>query len=215
MQRYIYGARNGIHIIDLTKTDEMLQDALKFAEQVTANGGKLLFVGTKRQAKGIIKNAAVEAGQPFVVERWLGGMLTNWRTISSQIKRLKKLEAQKESGELEANYVKKEVGVLTEEMDKLNHIFGGIKDMNGMPGALFVVDVPREKIAVAEARKAGIPVIAIVDTNADPDLIDYPIPANDDAIKTVTVITQAMAEVAAKGAKSYSLSHKDDEEQEG
>ncbi len=216
MQKYIYGVRGGIHIIDLTQTDEKLAEALEFAESVTTAGGAILFVSTKRQAKNVVRAAAVEAGQPYVVERWLGGMLTNWRTITAQIKRLKKLEQQKESGELAANYNKKEQGVLTEEMDKLNHIFGGIKDMNGMPGAMFVVDAPREKIAIAEARKAGIPVIAIADTNADPDMIDYPIPANDDAIKAITVITGAIAEVAAKGAKAYKASHKEsDEPQEG
>jgi small subunit ribosomal protein S2 len=214
MQKYIYGARGGIHIIDLTKTDEALAEALNFAESVTAAGRSILFVATKRQAKNVVRAAAVEAGQPYVVERWLGGMLTNWRTIQQQIKRLKKLEGQKESGELAANYNKKEQGVLTEELNKLNHIFGGIKDMDGMPGALFVIDAPREKIAIAEARKAGIPVIALADTNSDPDLMDYPIPANDDAIKTITVITQAIAEQAAKGAKSYKASHKEETEGE-
>lgn len=216
MGKYIYGVRGGIHIIDLTKTDPALAEALKFAGQVGASGRSVLFVATKRQAKNVVRAAAVEAGQPYVVERWLGGMMTNWRTVQQQIKRLKKLESQKESGELAANYNKKEQGVLTEELNKLNHIFGGIKDMDGMPGAIFVIDAPREHIAIAEARKSGIPVIALADTNADPDLIDYPIPANDDAIKTITIITKAIAEQVAAGAKTYKASHKDEEvEKEG
>lgn len=199
MGRFIYGARNGIHIIDLTKTADHLKEAQTFIKNIASAGGSVLFVGTKRQGKSIVKAEAEAAGMPYVTERWLGGMLTNFRTIRLQISRLKKLEAQKESGEMSANYNKKEQLVLEEEMAKLNHIFGGIKDMDQLPAALFVVDVPKEDIAVAEAIKLGIPVVAITDTNADPDLIDYAIPANDDAIKTIKTISHAIAEVAAEG----------------
>lgn len=214
MDRYIFGARNGIHIIDLTKTSDALQAAVDFVEKTTKNGGTVLFVGTKRQAKAIVKEEAVNAGQPYVTERWLGGMLTNFRTITEQIKRLKKLEGQKESGELAANYNKKEQGVLQEEMDKLNHIFGGIKDMERQPAAMFVVDTPREKIAILEAIKLGIPVIGLADSNSDPDQLDYPIPANDDAIKSVRVITHAIAEAAAKGKSAHKATVKDEVEDE-
>lgn len=203
MQQYIFGARNGVHIIDLTKTAELLADAADFARQVTTNGGSILFVATKRQAKGIVTAAAQDAGMPFVTERWLGGMLTNFRTIGSQIKRLKKLEAQTESGELAQNYNKKEQGVIAEEIIKLNHVFSGIKDMNELPAAMFVVDAPREHIAIAEAIKLGIPVIAIADSNADPDLIDYPIPANDDAIKAIKLITETIAAAAKEGQTKH------------
>jgi small subunit ribosomal protein S2 len=215
MNRFIYGARNGIHIIDLTKTADRLKEAQDFIKNVTSSGGSVLFVGTKRQAKAIVKAEAEGAGMPYVIERWLGGMLTNFRTIRSQINRLKKLESQKESGELEANYNKKEQLVYEEEMAKLNHIFGGIKDMDHLPAALFVVDVPKEKIAVSEAAKLGIPVVAITDTNADPDIVDYAIPANDDAIKAIKTITHAIAEAAAEGksaaGKSESANQKEEE----
>jgi small subunit ribosomal protein S2 len=202
MDRYIYGARNGVHIIDLTKTAPALEAACKFAEDVAKRGGKILFVGTKRQAKAVIRQEATRVGQPYVSERWLGGMLTNFRTIRAQVNRLKKLEGQLESGELAANYNKKELLGLTQEINKLNFIFGGIKDMEQLPAALFVTDAPREAIALAEAAKLGIPVIAIADSNADPDMIDYPIPANDDAIKSITVIATAIADAAKAGESS-------------
>ncbi len=200
MGQYIYGARGGVHIIDLTKTSAKLDEALKFVESVTSKGGEILFASTKRQAKEIVKAAAIESGQPYVVERWLGGMLTNHRTINNQIARLKKLETQLENGEIAARFNKKETSVLTEEARKLEHVFGGIKHMKGLPAAIFVVDVPREEIAVAEARVLGIPVVAITDTNANPDGVSYVIPANDDAIKTIKVITGAIAAAAARGA---------------
>jgi small subunit ribosomal protein S2 len=201
MGRFIYGARGGVHIIDLTKTSTALEDALRFVTQTTQNGGKVLFVGTKRQGKMLVKAAALSADQPYVVERWLGGMLTNHRTITAQVNRLKKLENQLESGEIATRFNKKETADLTAECEKLEHIFGGIKHLDGLPAAVFVVDVPREMIAVAEARKLGIPVIAVVDTNADPDLIDYVIPANDDAIKTIKIISEAVAAAAREGAQ--------------
>ena len=211
MKQYIFGARGGIHIIDLTQTAVMLEEAVKYAESVSSAGGAILFVGTKRQAQAIIKNAALDADMPYVTERWLGGMLTNFRTIRAQINRLKKLEAQSESGELAANYNKKEQGVMTDEMNKLESIFGGIKHMDSLPAALFVVDAPHEHIAIAEAKKLGIPVIAMADSNADPDLIDYPIPSNDDALRSVTIITNAIAEAAKAGKSSHKAKTKEDE----
>ena len=209
MKQYIYGARGGVHIIDLTKTGALLKEATDFARQTAANGGKVLFVGTKRQAAPVVREEAVAAGMPFVTERWLGGMLTNFRTIRAQVQRLKKLEVGLESGDFASKYNKKEVLDFTNEAAGLNRIFGGIKDMDGLPGAVFVVDAPKESIAVAEARKLNIPVIAIADTNSDPDLIDYPIPANDDAIKAVRVITRQIARAAAEGAKVYSSKAKE------
>jgi small subunit ribosomal protein S2 len=201
MKQYIYGARGGVHIIDLTRTGKLLKEATDFARETASRGGKVLFVGTKRQAAAAVREEAEAAGMPFVTERWLGGMLTNFRTIKSQNNRLKKLEAGLESGDFASKYNKKEVLDFTNEAAALNRIFGGIKNMDGLPAAVFVVDAPKEGIALAEARKLNIPVIAIADTNADPDQIDYPIPANDDAIKAVRVITRAIAQAAAEGAK--------------
>ncbi|HUC87236.1 MAG TPA: 30S ribosomal protein S2 [Candidatus Saccharimonadales bacterium] len=200
MDKFIFGVRGGVHIIDLTKTVNYLQDATKFTREVAEQGGKVLFVGTKRQAIAIVKDEATTAGQPYVTERWLGGMLTNFRTIQSRVKRLKQLQAGLDSGEYEGKYNKKEILDFTNERDHLARIFGGIQDMNELPKAVFVVDVVRDNIAVAEARNLNIPVIGIVDTNANPDDIDYPIPANDDAIKSIRVITHAIAEEAAAGA---------------
>ncbi|HSH31046.1 MAG TPA: 30S ribosomal protein S2 [Candidatus Saccharimonadales bacterium] len=203
MRQFIYGARGGVHIIDLTQTAPHLKSAAQFARGLAAEGGSILFVCTKRQGKSIVKQAAIDAGMPYVTERWLGGMLTNWRTIQTQINRLKRLEAQAESGEMAQNYNKKEVGVLMAEVAKLNHVFGGIKDLDGPAAAMYVVDAPKEHTAVLEAKKLGIPVIAIADSNADPDVMDYPIPANDDAIKSIKVITQVIAEAAAAGRAEY------------
>jgi small subunit ribosomal protein S2 len=211
MQQYIYGARGGVHIIDLTKTGVLLKEATDFARQIGAGGGKVLLVGTKRQAAPVVREEAEAAGMPFVTERWLGGMLTNFRTIRLQVQRLKKLEAGLESGDFAGKYNKKEVLDFTNEAAALNRVFGGIKNMDGLPGAVFVVDAPKETIAVAEARKLGLPVIAIADTNSDPDLIDYPIPANDDAIKTVRVITHQIAQAAAEGLKLYASKAKEAE----
>lgn len=213
MKKYIFGVRGGIHIIDLVQTGALLEDALKFVTKVTSEGGDILFVATKRQAKNVVKDAAIAADMPYVTERWLGGMLTNWNTISKRISRLKMLEEQKASGEMEANYNKKEVGVFTEEIAKLNHVFGGVKDMGSMPAALFVVDAPHENTAILEARRLNIPVIAFADTNANPDLIDYVIPANDDAIKSVTIITKMIADAASAGKTKYAAKHKEEAEE--
>jgi small subunit ribosomal protein S2 len=203
MKPYIYGVRGGIHILDLTQTAVLLKEAIEFVKQTSENGGKVLIVGTKRQAIPVVKEIAEATGMPYVTERWLGGMLTNFRTIRLQVQRLKKLEAGMESGDFASKYNKKELLDYSNEIAALNRVFGGIKHMDGLPAAVFIVDVPKESIAVAEARKLGLPVIAIVDSNANPDLVDYKIPANDDAIKAVRLITQAVAQAAADGAKVY------------
>jgi len=214
MKPYIYGARGGIHIIDLTKTAPLLEEATKFARDTAAKGGKVLLVSTKRQAAPIIKEEAEAAGMPYVTTRWLGGMLTNFRTIRLQINRLKKLEAGLSSGEFEGKYNKKEILDFTNEAAALNRVFGGIKHLDGVPAAIFVVDAPKEDIAIAEARKLNIPVIGFADTNTNPDLLDYPIPANDDAIKAVKIITHQIAQAAAEGAKVYETKARDAEKQE-
>jgi small subunit ribosomal protein S2 len=203
MRQYIFGVRGGVHIIDLTKTINYLNDAKKFAQSVTEDGGKILFVGTKRQATAIVRDEAQNAHMPYVSERWLGGMLTNFRTIQTRVKRLKDLAKGLESGDFASKYNKKEVLDLQNEHDNLKRIFGGIEDMAELPKALFVVDVVRDDIAISEARNLGLPVIAICDTNANPELVDYPIPANDDAIKSLRVITHQIAEAAQAGAATF------------
>jgi small subunit ribosomal protein S2 len=199
MAPYIHSKRAGTHIIDLTKTVDSLEKALAFLTQTTASGKQVLFVGTKRQAKDIVKAAAEEAKMPYVTERWLGGMLTNGHTINARIKRLKTLETRMASGELAKRYNKLEVQRFQEEIDGLNQRYGGIKDLNGLPGALFVVDMVADENAVKEAIRLDIPIVAIVDTNADPTYISYPIPANDDAIKSLLLITQYAKEAVAEG----------------
>jgi len=189
MAPYIHSKRAGNHIIDLTKTVEGLEAALSFIEEIVSEGKQVLLVGTKRQAHDIIKKMADETGQPFVVERWLGGMLTNKNTIGGRIKHVKDLEARMESGQLASKYSKLEVQRYQEEIDQMNHIYGGIKNMAAKPGAVYVTDVNHNKNAVLEARRLGVKVVAIVDSNADPTMIDYPIPANDDAIKTIQLIS--------------------------
>ncbi len=205
MGPFLYGARGGVHIIDLTKTLPALQEAIKFVEKLTAEGGAIMFVGTKRQAGAIVAQAAEDAGMPYVTERWLGGMLTNYRTIQAQVKRLIKLEEQVSSGEVAAKFNKKEGLDIQNEINKLERIFKGVKKMDKLPEALFVVDVPREIIAVKEAQKLGIPIVGIADSNTDPDLLDYAIPANDDAIKSITVITGAISKAAKNGAAKYEV----------
>lgn len=189
MAPYIHSKRAGSHIIDLTQTVAGLEEALAFVSKTAAAGKQVLFVGTKRQAKDIVKKAAEDTDMPFVVERWVGGMLTNTTTMNGRIKHLKDLEAKMASGAFEAKYNKLEIQRFQEEIDAMNHQYGGVKHMANRPGALFVVDVINEANAIREARKLNIPVIAIVDTNADPSLVDYVIPANDDAIKSVELIT--------------------------
>ena len=193
MKRFIFAERNGIHIIDLQKTLKSLQEAQRAVREVTLNGDRVLFVCTKRQLRPIVEADAARCGGFFVTERWLGGMLTNFTTIRKQIRRLKELERGLEEGAYEF-YTKKEQLMLSRERDKLVKYLGGVKDMGRLPGALFVVDAKKEMIGVKEANKLGIPVIAITDTNADPEVIDYPIPGNDDAIRSVSVITNAIAD---------------------
>jgi small subunit ribosomal protein S2 len=206
MAQYIHSKRDGTHIIDLTKTVEGLEEALDFLSETAGKGKQVLLVGTKRQAADIIKKLAEETGQPYVTERWLGGMLTNWNTISGRIKHLKDLETRMGTGELANKYNKLEVQRFQEEINELNRLYGGIKDMNSRPGAVFVVDVITEANAVREANKIGIPIVALVDTNADPSLVQYPIPANDDAIKTIQLMAdyvgQSIASGKAKQAKA-------------
>lgn len=200
MAPYIHSKRGGSHIIDLVRTVEKLEEALGFIEKTAAEGKQILMVGTKRQAQDIVRKAAEEAGMPYVVERWIGGMLTNGNTINGRIKHLKDLEVKMASGALEAKYNKLEVQHFQEEIDQMNLNYGGIKHMANRPGAVFIVDVPNETNAVKEAKKLNIPIVAIVDSNADPSPIDYPIPANDDAIKSVQLITDYVAAAISAGA---------------
>lgn len=203
MAQYIHSKRGGTHIIDLTKTVAELEKALAFLEQTAGEGKQVLFVGTKRQAHDIIKSAAEATNMPFVVERWLGGMLTNRNTIGGRIKHLKDLEEKMENGTLAARYSKLEVQRFQEEIEDMNHIYGGVKDLAAKPGAVFVVDIVHDVNAVREAKKLGVPVVGLVDTNADPTLIDYPIPANDDAIGTIQLITDYIQSAIESGKAAH------------
>ena len=198
MAPYIFTQRNGIYIIDLQKTIKMLDDAYNFMKAVAQDGGVFLFVGTKKQAQDSIAEEATRAGQYYVNQRWLGGTLTNWSTMQSRIKRLKQLKQMSEDGTFDV-LPKKEVALLTKEMDKLEKFFGGIEDMPRIPDVLLVVDPKKEKIAVHEANILGIPVVAMVDTNTDPDPIDVVIPSNDDAIRAIRLIAGAMADAVVEG----------------
>ena len=204
MKRDIFTERNGIYIIDLQKTVKLVDDAYNYMHEVAENGGIALFVGTKKQAQDAVKDEAIRSGQYYVNHRWLGGTLTNWDTIQTRIKRLKKIKEMQEDGTFEV-LPKKEVIGLRHEMDKLEKYLGGIKDMPKMPGALFVVDPKKEKIAIAEAKKLGIPVVATVDTNCDPDEGDFPIPANDDAIRAVKLLAGKMADAVLEGRQGESF----------
>ncbi len=198
MAPFIFGARNKIHIINLEHTVPALNDALAFANRLAAQKNKVLFVGTKRAAAPIIAEHAARAGMPYVNHRWLGGMLTNWKTIRQSIKRLKDLEVQATDGTL-AKLTKREALEATREMEKLEKSLGGIKDMGGLPDAMFVIDVDHEATAIAEARKLGIPVIGVVDTNSNPTGVDYVIPGNDDAIRAIQLYVGAMADAIIEG----------------
>ncbi|OYW45155.1 MAG: 30S ribosomal protein S2 [Sphingomonadales bacterium 32-68-7] len=197
MKPYIFGARNGVHIIDLSQSVPLFARALEFVAGTVRSGGKVLFVGTKRQAQEPIAQAARSCGQYFVNHRWLGGMLTNWKTISQSIKRLKTLEEQL-SGDT-AGLTKKEVLQLTRELDKLRMSLGGIRDMGGIPDVMFVIDANKEELAIKEANVLGIPVVAILDTNVDPNGIAFPIPGNDDASRAVRLYCEAIAQAATTG----------------
>ena len=198
MAAYIYTERNGIYIIDLQKTVKKLEEAYNFVRDLAQSGETLLFVGTKKQAQEAIKEEATRCGGYYVNARWLGGMLTNFKTIRQRIQRLEQLRKMQEDGTFD-RLPKKEVGKLELEIEKLEKYLGGIKTMNKLPGALFIVDPRKERIAVAEAKKLGIPIVAIVDTNCDPDEIDYVIPGNDDAIRAVRLIAGAMANAIIEG----------------
>ena len=197
MKPYIFGARNGVHIIDLSQTVPLFARALDFVQATVRAGGKVLFVGTKRQAQEPIAQAARACGQHFVNHRWLGGMLTNWKTISQSIKRLKSLDEQL-SGEI-TGLTKKEILQLTRERDKLELSLGGIRDMGGIPDVMFVIDANKEELAIKEANVLGIPVVAILDSNVDPNGISFPIPGNDDASRAVRLYCDAVAEAATTG----------------
>jgi small subunit ribosomal protein S2 len=198
MKRYIFGSRNGIYIIDLQQTLSKFREAYEFIRNTTARGDKVLFVGTKKQAQDIVASEAMRSQQFYVNQRWLGGMLTNFTTIKKSLDRLHEFEHMQDAG-LWENLPKKEVLQLQKKIDKLDKLLGGIKSMEARPGAVFIIDCKKEKIAISEAKKLGIPIVAIVDTNCDPDDIDYVIPGNDDAIRTIRLVTSKLADAAIEG----------------
>jgi small subunit ribosomal protein S2 len=202
MKRYIFGQRSGIYIIDLEKTAECLNRARDFARDTAAKGGRFLFVGTKKQAQIIIEEEAKRAEIFYMKNRWLGGLLTNFQTVKKSIARLKAIEQMAQEGVWE-NLKKKEIARLTKEKEKLARDLDGIRDMGVLPGVVFIVDPAREEIAVREARKLNIPIIAVIDTNCDPDLIDYPIPGNDDALKSIRFLTSLISDSVIEGRKEY------------
>ncbi len=217
MAEYIHSKKAGNHIIDLTKTVVMLDQALDFLAETSQSGKQILFVGTKKQAKDTLRQLAEDTNMPYVTERWLGGTLTNWQTISARVKHLKDLEAKMESGQLNAKYNKLELQRFQDEINDMNITFGGVKNLNGKPGAIVVVDMVHEANAIKEARKINIPIVAIADTNADPTLANYPIPANDDAIKTIQVIAEYIKQAINDGKtkqKDVKLDKQEVEEEE-
>ncbi len=203
MSPYIFGTRAGVHILDLQQTAPMLKKALTFVKDVASNGGRVLFVGTKRQASDIVAEAAQRCGQYFVNHRWLGGMITNWKTVSQSIRRLKEMDKTLEEGV--KGLTKKELLNFQRKRDKLNLFLGGIRDLGGKPDAVFVMDTVKEQTAVLEARKAGIPVIGLCDSNADPDLIDYVIPGNDDARRSIELFANLMAGAVLEGIEKQMM----------
>ncbi len=209
MAKYIYTKQAGNHIIDLTKTVEASEKALGFLTEVVASGKTILLVSTKRQAREKIQEIAKQTGMPYVTQRWLGGMLTNQTTVGARIRHLKDLESKMSSGELAAKYSKLEVQKFQEEIDDMNSLYGGIKDMVSKPGAVFVVDIITDLIAVKEARKLGVPVVALVDTNSDPGLVNWPIPANDDATKTINLMLDYVMEAIEAGKSKMKKSNSD------
>ncbi len=204
MAEYIFQARNGIHIIDLQKTSKKLDEAYAFIKEQAEEGKTVLFVGTKKQAQECMKEAALKCGMFYIDQRWLGGMLTNFGTIQKRIQRLKDLEAMAEDGTFDI-LPKKEVILLKKEMEKLERNLGGIKDMDKLPGVIFLVDPKKERIAILEAKKLGIPVVGLVDTNCNPEELDYPIPGNDDAIRAVKLIADVMANAVIEGKQGESF----------
>ncbi|MFO7265443.1 MAG: 30S ribosomal protein S2 [Limnochordales bacterium] len=210
MAPYIFTERNGIYIIDLQKTVRKIEEAYKFVKELAASGGTVLFVGTKKQAQAAIREEAERCGMYYVNERWLGGMLTNFETIKSRIRRLKELEQMEADGSFDV-LPKKEVMQLRNEREKLQRYLGGIREMKRLPDAVFIVDPRKERIAVHEARKLGIPIVAIVDTNCDPDEIDYVIPGNDDAIRAVRLLTSKIADAIIEGREGRELPVEEEE----
>ncbi|EPZ46197.1 MULTISPECIES: 30S ribosomal protein S2 [Alicyclobacillus] len=208
MARYIFTERNGIYIIDLQKTVRKVEEAYNFVRELAASGESILFVGTKKQAQEAVREEAERSGMFYVNQRWLGGTLTNFNTIQKRIRRLQQLERMQEDGTFDV-LPKKEVILLKKEMERLEKFLGGIKGMTKMPGAMFIIDPRKERIAVAEAHKLGIPIVAIVDTNCDPDEIDYVIPGNDDAIRAVRLLTGKMADAVLEGAQGQSESEEE------
>ena len=204
MAEYIFQARNGIHIIDLQKTSKKLDEAYSFIKEQAEEGKTVLFVGTKKQAQDCVKEAAEKSGMFYINQRWLGGMLTNFETIRARVERLKELERMQEDGTFEV-LPKKEVIILKKEMEKLERNLGGIKDMEELPGVMFIVDPKKERIGILEARKLNIPVVGLIDTNCNPEDVDYPIPGNDDAIRAVKLITDVMANAVIEGRQGESL----------
>jgi len=202
MKRYIFGQRNGIHIVDLQHSLREFRKAAEFVTETAANGGKILFVGTKRQAQDPIREAAEKVGMPFVTERWIGGTLTNFKTIVTRVQRLKELERLETDRRYE-NLTKKEKLLLAKERDKLQVMLAGIRDMSRLPAALFVVDIKREKNCIAEAQKLHLPVVALVDTNCDPDEVDFPIPSNDDAVRAIQLFAGKLGECVQDGAAAW------------
>ena len=203
MKRFIFTDRNGIYIIDLQQTLTYIDKAYEFVKETVAHGGSVMFVGTKKQAQESIAEEATRVGMPYVNQRWLGGMLTNFSTVHKRLQRMKELESMEQTGGFEGR-TKKEILMLTREKNKLERSLGGIRDMNKVPSAIWVVDTNKEHLAVAEARKLNIPIIAILDTNCDPDLVDYPIPGNDDAIRSAGLLTRVIASAIAEGLKARS-----------
>ncbi len=202
MKRFIFGERNGIYIIDLEKTVGFLNTSCDYARSVAAQGGAILFLGTKKQAKDVIESEAKRAEMPYISNRWMGGLLTNFQTVKKSLEKLRKIEKMAEDGVME-NLKKKEVSRLEKEKGKLLRDLGGIREMKGLPKAMFIVDPKREEIAVKEAHRLNIPVMALIDTNCDPDFIDYPIPGNDDALKSVSYITSMIVDSVIEGRKEY------------
>ena len=201
MKRFIFTDRNGIYIIDLQQTLTYIDKAYEFVKETVAHGGSIMFVGTKKQAQESIAEEATRVGMPYVNQRWLGGMLTNFSTVHKRLQRLKELEAMEQTGGFEGR-TKKEILMLTREKDKLEKTLGGIRDMAKVPSAVWIVDTKKEHIAVGEARKLGIPVVSILDTNCDPDEVDYPIPGNDDAIRSAALLTKVVASAVAEGVQA-------------
>jgi small subunit ribosomal protein S2 len=211
MRPYLYGARNGIHIIDLDQSVRLFQRAFGFVMDAVARGGHIIFVGTKRQAQDIVREEALRAGQYYVINRWLGGTLTNFRTIKGGLERLKTLERMAEDGTYE-NISKKEISQLEKERSRFEKYIGGVKGMGSLPQAVFIIDPAQESIAVAEARKLKIPIIAVTDSNCDPSVVEYPIPGNDDAIRSIRLITGALADACLHGAsRRKEVSHRERE----